>query len=250
MRIVICEDEPNCRKDIIDNINLWAKRENHWDYHIQDFQTPQDLLEAWKTGIQADLYLLDIQFPDDIDGVELARRIRKRDERVAIVFITHSQNYLRAGYDVRAWRDLNKPVCYEDLAECLDIVHHQCALTGGKEHFVLEGSGSRVVIPYAKILCFEVQYPHTVIRLVNEKDPIMVRRRFADFRGLLPPALFVPCHRSYIVNVMYVRLIEGNGAFLPNGMRIPIAKPFKKELENAVDCYQQGRGLKDDQDTL
>ena len=229
MRIVICEDEPNCRKDIIDNVHLWAKRGNHCDYYIQEFQTPEDLLEEWKKGIQADL----------------ARRIRMWDERVAIVFITHSQNYLRAGYDVRAWQYLNKPVCYEDLAECLDIVHRQCALTGGKEHFVLDGPGSRVAIPYAKILYFEVRSPYTLIYLVDEEDPLTVRRRFSDFQGRLPPALFVLCHRSYIVNVMYVRSIEGNGAFLPNGTRIPIAKPFKKALNHAVDCYQQGRGLKD-----
>ncbi len=245
MRIVICEDNPNCRKDIIDNVHLWAKRGNHCDYYIQEFQTPEDLLEEWKKGIQADLFLLDIQFPHDIDGVDLARRIRMWDERVAIVFITHSQNYLRAGYDVRAWQYLNKPVCYEDLAECLDIVHRQCALTGGKEHFVLDGPGSRVAIPYAKILYFEVRSPYTLIYLVDEEDPLTVRRRFAEFLGRLPPALFVLCHRSYIVNVMYVRSIEGNGAFLPNGTRIPIAKPFKKALNHAVDCYQQGRGLKD-----
>lgn len=49
-----------------------------------------------------DLILLDIDLGPGGNGMELARRIRSRDERAAILFITGLAEYMSQGYDVRA----------------------------------------------------------------------------------------------------------------------------------------------------
>lgn len=68
-----------------------------------------------------DLLLLDIDLGKEGEkGMELARRIRQKDERVSILFITGLPEYMNQGYDVQALHFLVKPVERERMTEVLD----------------------------------------------------------------------------------------------------------------------------------
>jgi two-component SAPR family response regulator len=53
---------------------------------------------------------IDMQF---LNGIETARRIRRFDDRVQIVFITRMVSHALEGYEVQAADYLIKPVSYE-----------------------------------------------------------------------------------------------------------------------------------------
>ena len=56
-----------------------------------------------------DILLLDIEM-SEMDGMAAARRIRERDDKVVIVFITAAPQYAISGYEVRALSYLLKPL--------------------------------------------------------------------------------------------------------------------------------------------
>lgn len=72
-----------------------------------------------------DILLLDIEMKE-MDGMEAARRIRERDDKVVIIFITAAPQYAISGYEVRALSYLLKPLPWfafsQELKKSIDMV--------------------------------------------------------------------------------------------------------------------------------
>ena len=71
-------------------------------------------------GIDHDISFLDIEM-GDISGIELAKRIRKRQEksgkRSIIIFVTGFREYMEDAFDVNAFHYLVKPIKEEKFKE-------------------------------------------------------------------------------------------------------------------------------------
>lgn len=238
MHIIVCEDDSLYLKSIPEKIMRWSEENGHADITIQTFASSEEFLQAWGEGINTDIIFLDIQFQNEMDGMEVARHIRSTDAHVPIVFITNSDAYIRDGYTVCALRYLGKPVQYEEIAPCLDIAYNQYTLSHN-EFLILSSAGRRFAIRHAEILYFEAMSPYTCIFKQGDPSPIQLRYRFSDVLQKLPQELFVPCHRSYIVNLIHVRCVKRTELFLSNGQRLPVSKPYVRILNDAFDSYYQ-----------
>ncbi|HBE9109039.1 TPA: response regulator [Clostridioides difficile] len=62
----------------------------------------------------------DIQV-DKLTGIDVAKKIRKKDNDSEIIFIISVIDYIQDGYKVRAYRYLLKPIQFEDLKENIQI---------------------------------------------------------------------------------------------------------------------------------
>ncbi|MDC9428716.1 two-component system response regulator RgaR, partial [Clostridioides difficile] len=84
-----------------------------------------------------DIIFLDIQMKD-INGIEVAKKIRKFDEKVEIIFTTAFSEYAPQGYEVRAYRYLVKPIEYSNFAMgvnlCIDNLQRK------KERYIVLNS--------------------------------------------------------------------------------------------------------------
>ena len=249
MHIIVCEDDSMYLKSIIEKIKNWSEISHHADAQILMFSSSEDLLEQWNQGIKADIMFLDIQFGSEMDGMELAKQIRETDSYVPIVFITNSEAYIREGYKVQALRYLSKPVSYNDLAPCLDIAYKQYTLSHNK-FFICAEAGQRIAIRHAEIYYFEAQSPYSLIHRQDEKEATKLRYRFADVLSMLPRELFVPCHRSYIVNIIHIRGLKRTELLLSDGSVLPVSKPYVEVLSQAFDSYYQEGGVYRDVDGI
>ena len=238
MNIIICEDEQLYLKSICQKIDEWKKQMNYFGIEVLCFTSSEDFLEQWQRGLSADILFLDILFGYEVDGMEVARHIRESDQSVPIVFITNSDAYVKDGYAVRAFRYLNKPVSYRDIAQCLDVAYKQYTIAHN-EYLILSNVGRRLAIRYEDILCVEAQSPYVLIHLCNQPVPLKIRCRFSDFVQRLPEEPFVLCHRSYVVNIVHVRRIKRNELMLSSGEVLPISRPYLSDVNTAFDSYYQ-----------
>lgn len=235
MNVVICEDERIYFKSISEKIQHWMHIHAIQDVQILYFSSSEDLLEQWD-NLSADLLLLDIQFSNELNGMELARLIRKTNQQIPIVFITSLDTYVYEGYAVSALRYLRKPVRYEDIAECMDIAYKQHALSHNR-FFPVSDNGQRLLISYQNILYFEARSPYTILHQIGDEAEVRVRMRFSQLPARLSSALFVQCHRSYLVNISHVRGIKRTEVLMSNQIILPVSRPYLSAINQTFDRF-------------
>ena len=106
IRIGVVEDDPASCQLVLDYLNRY-QQENGEQFTVSVFDDGARIVEKY-TPVY-DILLLDIEM-SEMDGMAAARRIRERDDKVVIVFITAAPQYAISGYEVRALSYLLKPL--------------------------------------------------------------------------------------------------------------------------------------------
>ncbi|MDD3212121.1 MAG: LytTR family DNA-binding domain-containing protein [Eubacteriales bacterium] len=240
MHIVICEDEPYYQDVICTAIDKWIKASGNLDVACTCFSSSEEFLTRWENGLSADLLFLDIQIPCELNGMSLAKRIRQRDQTVAIVFVTNFADYVYEGYSVNALRYLKKPVHDEDIFSCMDIAYRRLSLLQQEKLSVI-CRDQRLALPFSEILYVEMQSHYVRLTIAHSEEKPEVRARLRDFATQLPQQLFVQCHRSYIVNLEHIRRFTRESLTMSNQDSVPISQTFAAELRKQYDWYYIGK---------
>lgn len=135
-RIAICDDSGKDAEFVQGILNHWALQ-RQTDIQAEVFSSAERFLFRYAGGKDWDILLLDIEM-GAMDGVTLAKRVRRDNESVQIVFITGFADYIAEGYEVSALHYLMKPVREDKLFAVLD---RAAAVLQKTERFVLLPGG-------------------------------------------------------------------------------------------------------------
>ena len=115
-KIAVCDDSAADMEYIQTLVREWAGERC---VQVKGFPSAEAFLFQYEEEKDFDILLLDIEMAE-MDGVSLARRIRRDNTGVQIVFITGYSDYIADGYDVEALHYLLKPVKKEQFFQVLD----------------------------------------------------------------------------------------------------------------------------------
>lgn len=118
LRIAVCDDAEEDRTYVSGLVKDWAAQAGH-QAEITAFSSAESFLFRYAEDKNWDILLLDIEM-GAMDGVSLAKRVRKDNEAVQIVFVTGYSDYIAEGYEVAALHYLMKPVSGEKLFAVLN----------------------------------------------------------------------------------------------------------------------------------
>ena len=109
MVIAICDDEPIILNDIMLMVDEIID-EYGYTGQFYSFNSGEELLKnIEKDPIYFDIYILDISMKN-INGIEVAKKIRHFDKDAIIIFLTGYQEWMSEAFDVQAFHYLLKPV--------------------------------------------------------------------------------------------------------------------------------------------
>lgn len=232
MRIAICDDDENQIKYLRKKLNEWVTHKP-FALVIDEYISAESFLFNYPDH-PCDLALLDIEMAG-LNGMELAKKLRSKGDMLPIIFITGFSEYMSDGFDVEALHYLLKPVSEEKLFSVLDrYLKHQ---TSKNEITVKCESGTIHISPDSIIYCEAVgkkTHIHTLDKI------LICEMGIGNFsKNLSTDFLF--CHRSYVVNLRYVKSISKVEISLDNGEKIPLSRRLYKDVnEKFIRFYTKG----------
>ena len=232
MRVAVVDD---CAADaglLVEHLRQFEK-EKGIPIEIDEYHASLEFLEQYKS--QYEVLFLDIEMPGT-DGMEAAREIRRKDSTVGIIFITNMVQYAIQGYEVGATAFMVKPVSYFNLANKIEKAYHYASQRSRKELLVNSDHGL-VRVTASELLYLEKDRDylvyHTAEGELRAKGTIKVMRQ--ELEGLP----FDECTVGCLVNLAYVRRIDGDSVYLRNAI-LPLSRRQKKGFTQSYIDYIGG----------
>lgn len=224
--IAVCDDSAADRQYIAGMVNRWAEQAGK-SVLITMFPSAENFLFRYRDKSDYDIILLDIEM-GGMDGVSMAKEIRRADDAVQIIFITGYSDYIAEGYEVAALHYLMKPVREEKLFSVLDRAAEK--LLKNERTLTFEVGGEMLRVPVFRIRYAEVYGNYTT---VHADSDLTVRMTLGTLEKELDNRFF-RVGRSCIVNLTQISRVTRTEIRLSDGSRIPLPRGAYEAVNRAI----------------
>ena len=230
LKIAICDDDASQREYLTEAVSDWAKKNRHLA-NIRQYMDAKSFLFDYLEDKGFDILLLDIEMPE-MNGIELAKTVRRENSTVQIVFITGFYEYFSDGFDVSALHYLIKPADERKLFTVLDKAVDNRAYR--QRSVLLVTADGEVKVSLADILYIESENVYIIVHTVH--GDYRTRMALTKFMEQLDETFF-KVHRSFVVGLKYIKKITRTEVVMTNGASIPISRGLYDEVHAALIKY-------------
>ena len=229
---IIVEDEPLALKRTKDYVNkipyleLMASFDN--GFEALGFLREHDV----------DLIFLDIKM-DELSGIQLLESLERKPH---VIVTTAYSEYALKGYELNVADYLLKPFSIERFIQSVEKVSFQIERThaGNRDFFFVKTDYKIEKIIYDDVLFIEGMRDYRNIQTESKK--ILTLQTFGELEKELPKSLFCRVHKSFIVTLNKIDLIERNRIKIRDKM-IPISDTYKENFYSQIGFNTNGRKL-------
>lgn len=232
MKIAICDDNiielQNSRGVVEDFVNSTQYTQ---PISIHTFINANDLLFHIEKYGGFDVLLLDILMPG-MNGIELATEIRYKNGECKIIFLTSSPEFAVSSYKVDAYYYLLKPLIAGELMNVLQKI--ACQMKEEMSTSIVIKSNGKLTRIQIHTIRFVESIRHTMHFHLNDNEVLTCYGTLSEFSDiLLSEKCFIRCHKSFIINVNYVKSISATDFMMSDKTQIPISRQSYQQIKNA-----------------
>ena len=225
-RVAICDDSQRDAEYVLSLLTNWAKK-NQIAIQTECFPSAESFLFHYAEDKTYDILLLDIEM-GKMDGVTMAREIRRDNQTVQIVFITGYSDYISEGYEVAALHYLMKPVKEEKLCSVLDRAAEKLSKNEKVLNFVI--GGEMVRVPIYQIRYADVFGNYVTIHALSD---VTVKMTLGELEKQLDER-FYRVGRSTIINLTQISRVTKTEIKLSDGTAIPLPRGAYDGINRAI----------------
>lgn len=232
--MAICDNDEGATFQIEELIE--STYEKHGvEMEIDVYYSGEKLAEAISQGKMYDIIYLDIQM-GGLDGLAVGKYIRKMELDSIIVYISEYIEYIESVFEVEAFEFIRKPVSNEKFMLTLKRALNR--LDQKQYFFDCKYKNYWIRIPIKDIVYFESSGRKINIHLKDNKMEIFNGKLDnVEIKLSNSPSLFLRIHKSYLVNLSYIRAISGKKARLINELVLTISDDRKDNVRKQyVKC--------------
>jgi len=224
--IGICDDDAAFRQYLSGIVRAWAASSGH-DIDLQEYPGAENYLFRAEESVPTDILFLDIEM-GGMDGVTLAKQLRRTNETMQIIFVTGYSDYIEEGYEVSALHYLMKPAGEDKIRAVLDRAASR--LDKNERTLKLKTADGLSLIPLRAIRHIRAQGNYLT---VSADEEYRVRMTLSEISGLLDDR-FLKISRSDIINLRMVSRTTRAEVFLSDGTSVPLPRGAYEPLNRAI----------------
>ncbi len=197
MKIAICDDN----KIDIEVLGYFLKLyfgERKCAAEIIRYSSGKTITKAFMSGMKFDAVFMDI-YMEGMLGIEAAKKLRDNGYDNALIFVSETDDYAVAGYDVHAVGYILKPHSYDKLSRLMDSIVKNRDI--GK--YKIKRRGEIIAVPYNEIVYIESDNNKCILKRQGG-EKYRIYKKLGDIERELADNVFLRCHQSYIVNMSYI----------------------------------------------
>ena len=230
-RIFVCDDEEIFRKHLEELLEDYLKTRVK-SYEVKYFSSAEVLLKA--NYEQCDVFCLDVEIENSINGIALAKKIRIKNFKADIIFTTSHPEEAHCAFEVNTLRYLLKPIQKEQLFKALDLI-----LKKRKEKLsklITLNQGQRFFqLPFGEVLYFETV--DRKLRAITIHKEYLIDNKINEVDKFLADKNFFRIHKSYLINLAYVKEYDQTTVTMQNGDVVYMSRLRIKAFKESFRLY-------------
>ena len=231
MKIAIVDDQAAERDRLKALLRAYAQQRN-MPLVCFEFSSGEDFLRQY-AAYRYSAVFLDV-YMDGMTGIETAKQIRESDKDTVLFFLTSSESHYSDAFSVFASAYFEKPCGEEKLFRALD--HFLLRSERQERTFSFSYSRNDYSILFSDLVSLETQGNYITITDRNG-EVFRTRLTFTAARNRLDER-FLTLMKGVIVNMDFIKTIEGSLCCLTNGKTLPVNKKKTKELRETWFNYK------------
>lgn len=231
IHIAICDDERYMLDKLKKLVSDFFYKENI-QISILQFSSGEELLNYNKP---IEVLFLDIQMKN-MNGMETAKKLRNHNFRGVLIFVTILKELVFQAFEVQAFDYLLKPIEEEHFKKVMNRLLISLKSAKEKSLLIQRKSENRIIF-FDDIIFCEIMNRKVYLHLQSEEiidyyDKIENLETKLDRR-------FFRCHRSYLINLKYLKSFRDGLAYMNNGETIPVSRLRSKEFTSVILQYMK-----------
>lgn len=237
LSIYVCDDIPEQSKYICSIINKYLVMQD-WDINSAIYTTsPYELLECISKDSNTGLYFLDVNLKSDMDGFDTAKKIREKDPRGFIVFITTHDEMasLAFRHHVEAMDYIikNKLTIKQAIRNCIDEAYklYQNFATGDDNRICLKVNRKNIYLEKQNILAITTStIPHQLV-ISTVSSEFTLYGHLNEFERQIVPE-FIRIHKACLINPLHIIEVDRKNLTIKmsNGFTYKASNRFIKNV--------------------
>ena len=214
LNIFICENDDKQRTILVANVEAGIRKIGIEAKIVLETAKPEDVLAYVQENNTTGLYFLEVELKAQINGIELASRIRKYDKRGIIAFVTSRVEMMALTFEqnVEAIAYILKfdpKMVKQQMEKCIRLASERLLSTENAE--LTFKDGWKVITEKIDAINFfqkDEENTHKVVMYTQDQ-----KRSFYGSLNEIEAmsAAFFRCHRKTIVNISNIEKIEPSG---------------------------------------
>ena len=235
--IAICDDNEKSVKILHEKINKILEQSGTLA-HTTEYVRSEDLRYDIEEGKYFDLIFSDIEMPN-MDGMRLAKYIKKHLPKVYIIFITAHLKYAIDAFELQIFRYIPKNSIDIKLKHAVQDVIQMIQLQ--EESFFTIQTPTRIErIAYQDIVYIQRECKNSIF-IMEGGSNTRVRKSLTQVYNELDPMEFIYVDRGSIVNLSKIMSIKKSIVELKNGISLPASYSRIETIKEKMNEFWGGK---------
>ncbi len=237
MRIAVCDDNKATAEVISDTVRRRISEFTD-DFNLFVFNSGKELLAAHSVE-PINIIFLDIDMPE-MSGFDAARLLREKYSNSYIIFVTSYSELVYDSFEFQPFNFIrkNSPLPLETAID--EVVQKLMRHMKQTKKVALEDKMGKYSVYIHDIVYLESIKHYVNFFVLDWKEPIKLRGNLSDYERFYSDYDFVKSHKSFIVNLRHVALVNNKrNEIIIRGRQttLPISRTFRNDFNEKYELY-------------